>query len=145
MTKVMSVSSYEHQIISLDQNMGIRGKKKSVSRFVLSEDDNKDETPLSQLVNFGPVTRPELEAIGVRTLGEMRKIGWEDVCRRWSENFPERLNVNAFIGVIATIEGIVWTKITDGQRAQATRLVNNLRSELNLPPTRVVKRKVRAK
>ena len=75
----------------------------------------------------------------------MRKIGWGDLCCRWSENFPERLNVNAFIGILATLEGIDWTKITDGQRAQARRLVGNLRSELNLPPTKIVKRKVRVK
>jgi hypothetical protein len=121
--------------------MSIRTKKKSSKRFVVSEDDNKDTTPLSQLVNFGPATLPELEALDIKTLGDMRKMGWKDVCRQWAESFPERLNVNAFIGIIAALEGIVWTKITDSQRSQARGLVNILRRECGLPPTKAPKRK----
>jgi hypothetical protein len=124
--------------------MDVRTKKTS-KRFVVSEDDNRDETSLSQLLNFGPVTLPELEAIGLKTLGDIRRIGWEDVCRRWAETFPERLNVNAFIGIIAALDGIVWTKITNSQRDQARRLVNSLRKELNLPPIKIPKRKAKAR
>jgi hypothetical protein len=47
----------------------------------------------------------------LRTFGDLEDLGWEAVCRKWVEHYPERLNVNAFIGVIATLEGISWTKI----------------------------------
>ena len=75
-------------------------------------------TPLSRLVNFGPVTLPEFEAMGLKTFGQLEDLGWEEVCRKWVENFPERLNVNAFIGVIATLEGIAWTRVSASDRAK---------------------------
>ncbi len=98
-------------------------------RIVVSEDDNKENTPLAQLVNFGPVTLPELESVGFKTLGDLRALGWQEVCRKWVEMYPERLNANAFIGIIAVLEGIVWTKISAAQRAQAKALVKKIKSE----------------
>lgn len=101
-------------------------------RIVISAIEDPEErarTALSKLVNFGPVTLPEFEAMGIRTFGQLEELGWEEVCRKWVENFPERLNVNAFIGVIATLEGISWTKVTASDRAKARRLVNVLRRE----------------
>lgn len=93
-------------------------------------------TPLSRLINFGPVTRAELESIGIRTFGDIEDLGWEEVCRRWVTHFPERLNVNAFMGIIATLEGMKWTKVTESEKAPARRLVNELRQELGLPPVK---------
>lgn len=115
-------------------------KLKSKKRKVISEDDNLDHTPVSELINFGPVTLPEIESLGLRTLGDMRKMGWEEICRKWIVRFPERLNVNAFMGIIATLEGVVWTKISESQKARALRLVNELRSENNLPIVKVSKK-----
>lgn len=111
-------------------------KTSKKKRIVISEDDNKDETPISKLVNFGPVTLPEIESLGFHNLRDLRKMGWEDVCRKWVENYPERLNVNAFIGIIATLEGIPWTKITPSQRSSARSLVNHLRREIHKPPVK---------
>lgn len=105
-------------------------------RILISEIEDALEranTPLSRLINFGPVTLPEFEAIGIRTFGQLEELGWEEVCRRWVENFPERLNVNAFIGIIATFEGIPWTKISPSEKAQARRWVNELRREFGMP------------
>lgn len=116
-------------------------KKHSKKRLTLSADDDRDDTPLARLVNFGPVTLPEFEALGLKTLGDLRKLGWEDVCRKWVEFFPERLNVNAFIGVIATLEGISWTKISPAQRALARSLVNSLREENGLPAVKPAKKR----
>jgi hypothetical protein len=106
---------------------GTRPSKKSKKRIVVSEDDDQENTPLSKLINFGPVTLPELESVGFKTLGDLRRVGWENVCRKWVEFYPERLNVNAFIGIIAVLDGIVWTKISASQRAQARSLVNKLK------------------
>ncbi len=116
-------------------------KNTKPKRTTVSEDENKEDTPLSRLVNFGPVTLPELESLGFKTLSDLRKSGWEEVCRKWTEYYPERLNVNAFIGIVATLEGISWTKISSSQRSKARRLVNILRRELSLPLTKPAKRK----
>jgi nucleotidyltransferase/DNA polymerase involved in DNA repair len=101
-------------------------------RKTVSIDDDQDDTPIRDLVNFGPVTLPEFEAMGIRTLRDLRKLGGEEVCRRWVESFPERLNVNAFIGVIATLDGIPWTKVTASQRAEARGWVERMKVELGV-------------
>jgi hypothetical protein len=91
---------------------------------------------LDQVKNFGPVTLPEMEAIGYYTVEQMERAGFEQVCRTWVEYFPERLNANAFLGVIATIEGIVWTKATADHRKLAKQLVTLLRREFGRPPAK---------
>jgi hypothetical protein len=101
----------------------------------------KDSTPLKGIKNFGPVTLPELESMGLKTLEQLRAIGWEDVCRRWVEYYPERLNANAFLGVLASIEGIIWTQATPEHRALARQLVAELRSEYRRPPAKRSARK----
>jgi len=89
-------------------------------------------TKLSELKNFGPVTLPELKLLGFEFVEDLRRVGFEDVCRRWVERFPERLNANAFLAVLATMEGLVWVKATPAMRKEARRLANEIRSELGL-------------
>ena len=88
-----------------------------------------NKTELSKVKNFGPVTLPELEAIGFKSVEELQELGAEEVCRKWISYFPERLNANAFLAVVATIEGVVWTKATPGMRGEARRLAAMLRVE----------------
>jgi TfoX/Sxy family transcriptional regulator of competence genes len=111
-------------------------QKPSKKRVTVSEIESEAiarTTPLSRLINFGPVTRKELESIGISMFGHLEDLGWEEVCRRWVTQFPERLNVNAFTGIIATLEGMKWTKVTESEKAPARRLVNELRIEIGVP------------
>jgi TfoX/Sxy family transcriptional regulator of competence genes len=117
-----------------------RSKRKTISQIDSAE--TARATPLSRLVNFGPVTLPEFKTMGLTTYGELEDLGWEAVCRKWVENFPERLNANAFIGVIATLEGISWTRVSASDKARARGLVNELRREYGIPATKP-KRKAR--
>ncbi|OQW55048.1 MAG: hypothetical protein A4S09_17100 [Proteobacteria bacterium SG_bin7] len=117
-----------------------------MKRVLVSKDIDSNErqkTPLSQLINFGPVTLEEFHSMGFTTLGQLEALGWEDVCRKWVEHFPERLHVMAFVGVIATLEGIPWTKVTEAEKAPARRLVNELRREFGMPSVKPPKRKKR--
>jgi len=75
---------------------------------------------------LGPVTSPELASIGIRTVEEMRDLGWEEVCIRWVEAFPLRLNLNAFHGVQAAIEGIDWRDLDEGAKRRARQLRDRL-------------------
>ncbi|MEW6055030.1 MAG: TfoX/Sxy family protein [Bdellovibrionota bacterium] len=116
----------------------------SLRRKTVSQAESKEiarSTPLSKIINFGPATLSEFRAMGLTTFGQLEDLGWEAVCRKWVENFPERLNVNAFVGVIATFEGISWTKISQSDRSKARSLTNQLRREYALPPVRPSKRK----
>jgi hypothetical protein len=95
----------------------------------LAERRPGDATPLADIVNFGPVTLPEYAALGLTTVDQLERLGAEEVCRRYVERFPERLNVNAVVGVVATLEGVPWTRVSPGGKALARRIVDDLRAE----------------
>ncbi|MCB0413753.1 MAG: hypothetical protein KDD50_05440 [Bdellovibrionales bacterium] len=96
--------------------------------------------PLKDVKNFGPVTLAEFEAMGIFYLDEIETLGFEDTCRKWVENFPDRLNANAFLGIACAIDRTIWTKATSTQRALAHNLVEELRNELGLKPRKLKKR-----
>lgn len=75
---------------------------------------------------LGPTCDPELASIGFSTVEALREAGWEEVCLRWVEAFPLRLNVNAFYGVIAAVEGVDWRDLDEGWRARARALRRRL-------------------
>lgn len=75
------------------------------------------------------MTSGELASIGIRTVEEMRDLGWEEVCIRWVEAFPLRLNLNAFHGVLAAIEAIDWRDLDDGSKRRARQLRDRLARE----------------
>ena len=104
----------------------------------LAERRPGDPTPLDRVVNFGPVTLPEFAAIGITTVDQIERLGAEETCRRYVERFPERLNVNALVGVVATLEGVPWTKVSPGGKALARRIVDDLAAEFG--PARAAKR-----
>lgn len=91
-----------------------------------------DSTPLKKVKNFGPITSGELNSVNIVTIGQIRKLGFEETCRKWVEYYPERLNANAFLGIICSIENTVWTKATAEQRKKAHSMTRLLRSEFGL-------------
>ncbi len=115
--------------------------KKRILISELDETSHRSSIALNRLVNLGPVTLSELEAIGISTYGQLEELGWEEVARKWVESYPERLNVMAFVAIIATLEGIPWTRVTESDKAKARRLVNELRNELGLPATKATPRR----
>ncbi|MFO0629527.1 MAG: TfoX/Sxy family DNA transformation protein [Polyangiales bacterium] len=86
-----------------------------------------DPTPLGSVVNFGPVVLPELAAVGITSVDQLEALGAEEVCRRWIERFPHRLNVNAIVGIVATLEGVPWTKVSPAGRVAARAIADELR------------------
>lgn len=106
---------------------GVSEKHPDARTRALADRRPGDPTPLDQVVNFGPVTLPEFAAIGLTTVDQLERLGAEEVCRRYVERFPERLNVNAVVGVVATLEGVAWTRISPRGKALARRIVDDLR------------------
>jgi hypothetical protein len=105
------------------------------------EADRSAPVPLGEVVNFGPVTLAEFESLGIVTLDQLEELGFEETARRWVERYPERLNVNAFIGLVATLDGVVWTRVNASQKAKARNLVNQMKRELGLPPVKPPRRR----
>lgn len=101
----------------------------------------KNSTPLKKVKNFGPVTSAEFESMELLTLEQVKSLGFEDTCRMWVQYYPQRLNANAFLGVICSIEDTVWTKATPEQRQMAHAMVRLLRREYGLPPAKARPRK----
>ncbi|MFN8790401.1 MAG: hypothetical protein ACK5Y2_02985 [Bdellovibrionales bacterium] len=88
---------------------------------------------LAGLKNFGPVALAEFQAMGIEYLHQIADLGFEETCRLWIQHFPERLNANAFLGIVCSLDGVVWTQATYGHRAAAHALARQLRQELGLP------------
>lgn len=91
----------------------------------------KKHTPLSEVKNFGPVTLAEFEAMDIDSLEQILELGFEDCCRKWVESFPDRLNVNAFVGIITAIDGVSWVKATRRHKKKAFDLAKQMRAEQN--------------
>lgn len=87
-----------------------------------------DSTTLKKVKNFGPVTSSELASMGIQTIGHLRNMGFERACRAYAAYFPERLNANAFLGILCTLEDTVWTKATPAQRSAARAMVRELKT-----------------
>lgn len=96
----------------------------------------KGPTFLGRVKNFGPVTRGEFESMNLTTLEQVKRLGFEDTCRKWVQYYPARLNANAFLGVVCSIEDTVWTKATNEQRRMANAMVKLLRIEFGFRPVK---------
>lgn len=87
------------------------------------------------------ITEAELESIGLGSAERVAAIGWEEAFLRWVEAYPERLNLNAAVGVIAKAEGISWLRVRASEKERARVLVNALRRERGLKPAKVRQRR----
>ncbi len=82
--------------------------------------------------------------MGIETVEDLRELGWEDACVRWSDAYPLRLNVNAFSGVVAATEGVDWQELDVGWKARIRALKARLARTQALtagPPTPASRRR----
>lgn len=100
-----------------------------MKRRPAGEFDRSQPIPLKEVINFGPITLAEFESIGITTLDQIEQLGLEETVRLWVRYYPERLNANAIIAIIATLDGVSWTKATISHREQAAALVRLLKTE----------------
>lgn len=70
----------------------------------------------------------ELNSIGIKTFEQMQELGWEEICERWVQFYPERANLNAFAAIIGALQDRDWRKITPDSKVQAKRLLRQLKS-----------------
>ncbi|MBM3727868.1 MAG: hypothetical protein FJW40_20895 [Acidobacteria bacterium] len=79
-------------------------------------------------LNLGPVCTAELAAIGITAVEQIRELGWREVCLRWVEAYPSRINLNAFTGVIGAEHGVHWQRVDPALKQEARRLIQRLRA-----------------
>jgi hypothetical protein len=83
------------------------------------------QTPIEDA--FGPVCSPELRRVGSTRVEQVIELGWEEAFLCWVEAFPNRINLNAAVGMIAAAEGVHWLKVSPSEKERARRLVSKLR------------------
>ena len=86
------------------------------------------KTQDGQIEGFGPVCSPELRAVGIQSVEDIRALGWEEAYLRWVARFPARVNVNAAVGMVAAELGVPWLKVGVEDKEQARRVVARLRA-----------------
>jgi hypothetical protein len=90
---------------------------------------------------LGPITSAELHSIGIESVESLIAMGWEEAFLRWIEAYPERLNLNAAVGLIAAIEGIPWLEVHPNDKARARVFIDGLRRERGQKPTSTKRRR----
>lgn len=88
------------------------------------------QTPIR--ARLGPITAPELVTIGIETVERLAALGWQEAFVQWVEAYPERLNVNAAVGLAAAELGVSWLKLPAAEKARARALVDAIRAEWGL-------------
>jgi uncharacterized protein YdeI (YjbR/CyaY-like superfamily) len=81
-----------------------RMKEKRESRFA------SGQTPVEEGKNLGPKIGSELRSLGIMTLEQLKREGWESVITRWTELYPQRVNLIAIKAMIGAVED---TRIRD--------------------------------
>jgi hypothetical protein len=85
-------------------------------------------TPIVQARNLGPVTSRELRELGIETLAQLRREGWESVFRRWTEAFPERVHETACRALAGAVEACDWRLLPPDLLADVRRVVAEVRA-----------------
>ncbi|MEQ1946698.1 MAG: TfoX/Sxy family DNA transformation protein [Bryobacteraceae bacterium] len=89
----------------------------------------KPKAAPAAIPNFGPVCTPELKAVGIHSVEDIRKLGWVEAYLLWVSRFPNRVNVNAAIGLVSAERGVAWHQISSADKQQAQALVSRLRKD----------------
>jgi hypothetical protein len=87
----------------------------------------KNKTPIINARNLGPVSAQILESVGVSTLEELKKRGWQKVAFEVSQAHPGFLNLNMFRALIGACLDCDWREIPENDLAEARSLMKALR------------------
>lgn len=87
----------------------------------------KLDVPIRDCRNLGPKTEAELNSIGIRTLRDLKSLGWEEVCLRYVFAFPKRLNLTLVCAIIGAISDEDWRRVPPEVKARAKEFVEALR------------------
>jgi hypothetical protein len=85
------------------------------------------QTPIELARNLGPVCGAELRSLGLNTVEQLKNIGWEKVFYRWVERYPNRINLNALVALMAAVTEQDWRKIDPDLKSEARQIINQLR------------------
>ncbi|MBM3755694.1 MAG: hypothetical protein FJW38_17125 [Acidobacteria bacterium] len=82
-------------------------------------------TPIEDARNLGPKSAAVLRRAGVRTVEDLREMGWQEAWARVVEIFPNRRNTNMGYGLAGACLDVDWRKLPAEVRAEV--LANRIR------------------
>lgn len=87
----------------------------------------KGPTPIAKARNLGPKSAAQLEAVGVGTLEDLLRIGWEKVFRKLVRKDRRALNLNYAYALAGAVEGCDWRELPASLKKKVMAVVEALR------------------
>lgn len=86
-----------------------------------------DSRPVSEARNLGPVSSAVLPELGIKTIGDLKKLGWEEVAMRVMNEHPRFINLNMLRALIGACYDRDFRDIPEEELAKAKELVSIFR------------------
>lgn len=118
-----------------DPRFGTVPKRKNI-RSMPSRDKRGRPVPIRQGKSLGPKSEAELVSVGIRSLEQLRKLGWKTALEKLARAYPDRINLNMAYGLLAAVTDQDWRELSDREREQARRETDRLREARNRMPRR---------
>jgi uncharacterized protein YdeI (YjbR/CyaY-like superfamily) len=112
-----------------------RGSKLQRIVDAVNKIENRHEPgkkPIEKAKNIGAVSGAELRSIGIETVEQLQKAGWEETFYNLCEKYPERANLNMLNALIGAVENVDWRKLSPTLKAQAKGFLNSVKRDLGL-------------
>lgn len=86
-------------------------------------------TPIRQCPSIGPTCGAELESIGIRTYGDLKKLGWERTYAKLTLRYPRRLNAIYAWVLLGTLLQLRYRQVPEEIREKGRALSARLKKE----------------
>lgn len=87
------------------------------------------KTPVEEGKNLGLTTGHEFRAVGIETLEQLKRIGWERAIEKVCHQFPHRINLNFISAVIGAVEEQSSRSLDADLKQQARDILEQLRAD----------------
>lgn len=85
-------------------------------------------TPIEQARNLGPITAAELRRAGIRTVEDLRAMGWQEAWAKLVDVFPNRRNANMGYALAGADLDIDWRELPPAVKAEVLARLARLRA-----------------
>ena len=87
------------------------------------------KTPVRRCLNIGPTIGAELEALGLRTYGDLEKLGYRKLVERYTLRYPDRLHPIVCWVLLGTVLNIRYQDMPEELRQKGRDLCAQLKRE----------------
>ena len=84
---------------------------------------------IEDTLNFGPVSTKALNDIGITTLEELKRKGWEETFLELVTVHPRFINLNMLKAIIGATQGKHWNNISSKDLKKAKELISYLKQK----------------